>query len=167
VQKQLLHTLDSILRPLADTDTSHRQEPASVKKFRKGDGTWLTWKVILGWLIDTANLTIELPPHRVAGLNELLDGIGPERTRIATKVWQQVLGELCSMVLGIPGGRRLFSTLQATFKHADKGCLWLTPEIHDFLADFRWLAKDLHRRKTLWRSRPTRTCPARSILNFN
>jgi hypothetical protein len=92
VQRQLLHTLDSVLWPLADTDTTHCQEPASVKKFRKGDGTWLTRKIILGWLLDTVNLTIELPPHRIARLNELLDSIGPERTRIATKVWQQVLG---------------------------------------------------------------------------
>jgi hypothetical protein len=80
VQRQLLHTLDSVLQPLADTTTSHRQEPASIKKFRKGDGTWLTRKVILGWLIDTAKLTMELPPHCVACLNKLLDGIGPERT---------------------------------------------------------------------------------------
>lgn len=52
------------------------------------------------------------------------------------------------MVLGIPGGRGLFSTLQAAFKQPDTGRLRLTPEIHDFLADFRWLAKDLHRQKT-------------------
>jgi hypothetical protein len=53
------------------------------------------------------------------------------------------------MVLRIPGGHGLFSTLQAAFKQpSDKGQHKLTPEIHDFLADFHWIAKDLHRRKT-------------------
>ena len=35
----LLHALDEVFRPLAPGDNPHRQEPASVKKFRKGDGT--------------------------------------------------------------------------------------------------------------------------------
>jgi hypothetical protein len=149
VQRQLLHTLDTVLRPLAASDHPHRQEPASVKKFLKGDGTFLTRKIVLGWLIDTVAMTIELPPHRVARLNEILASIGPERTRIALKAWQQVLGELRSMALGIPGAKGLFSTLQAAFKQpADRGRLRLTPEIHDFLDDFRWLARDLSRRRT-------------------
>jgi hypothetical protein len=134
---------------LADTNNPHRQEPASVKKFRKGDGTFLIRKIVLGWLIDTLALTIELPPHAVARLNEILVSIGLECSRIAVKTWQQVLGELRSMILGVPGARGLFSTLQAAFKQpADQGRLRLTPQVHDFLADFRWLARDLSRRQT-------------------
>jgi hypothetical protein len=127
-----------------------------VKKFRKREGTFLTRKIVLGWLINTLALTIELPPHQVARLNAILASIGLEGSQIAVKTWQQVLGELRSMVLGVLGARGLFSRLQAAFKQpADRGRLRLTPQVHDFLADFRWLTQDLSRRllKT-----PDRTC---------
>jgi hypothetical protein len=41
-------------------------------------------------------------------------------SRVAVNHWQKVLGELRSMVLGILGGRGLFSTLQHGFKQSDK-----------------------------------------------
>jgi hypothetical protein len=36
VKRALLHTLDTVLRPLDADDSPHRQEPASVKKIAKG-----------------------------------------------------------------------------------------------------------------------------------
>ena len=48
VKRALLHALDLIFRPLSDSDGPHRQEPASIKKLLKGDGTWLTRKILLG-----------------------------------------------------------------------------------------------------------------------
>ena len=150
VQRVLLHTLDTVFRELEPGDNPHRQEPASVKKFKKGDGAWMTRKLVLGWLIDTISMTIELPPHRIARLHEILDSIKPGTRRVATKTWHQVLGELRSMVLAIPGGQGLFSTLQEAFRHPSQhdGRLELTRNVHDFLEDFRWLAQDLSNRPT-------------------
>ena len=150
VKRALLHALDKVFRPLEASDGPHRQEPASLKKLLKGDATWDTRKVILGWLIDTVRGTIELPPHRIERLHEILDGISPNQKVIAVKEWHKVLGELRSMSIAIPGARGLFSVLQEAFRHVEKDRprLRLTKQVHDFLADFKWLANDISSRPT-------------------
>ena len=146
----LLHTLDKVLRPVEPGDNPHRQEPASVKKMLKGDACWTTRKVILGWVVDTVTSTVELPPHRADRLQAILDSIQPGQRRVATKTWHQVLGELRSMAVASPGMRGLFSTLQEAFRHVDTDGhrLRLRKPVHDFLKDFRWLARDLASRPT-------------------
>ena len=42
-------------------DEIAREEPISLKKLRKGDATWSTKKVILGWKIDTVKQVLNLP----------------------------------------------------------------------------------------------------------
>jgi hypothetical protein len=112
VKRSLIHALESVFRGLDASDSPHRQEPASVKKILKGDGKWATFKLVLGWLIDTVRKTIQLPPHRVERLQVILQDLPRALKRVATRKWQQVLGELRSMSLGIPGARGLLSTLQ-------------------------------------------------------
>jgi hypothetical protein len=149
IRQILLHTMDRVFRPLDSTDSSFRQEPVSVKKLCKGEAAWTTRKVILGWIIDTVNLTIELPPHRLDRLNELLAEVPRTCRRISAKRWHKIIGELRSMLLALPGGRGLFSTLQEVFRHPTiEGRLKLTTTVHGFLDDFRWLAHDLGARPT-------------------
>ena len=150
VKRALLSALDHVLRPLDPTDSPHRQEPASIKKCRKGDATWATTKVVLGWLLDTLQLTVELPPHRITRLHEILASIKPTQRRIATKTWHKIMGELRSMTLAIPGARGLFSTLQEAFRHPEPtgNRLRLRRHVHDFLLDFQWMASDVGSRPT-------------------
>jgi hypothetical protein len=117
VKRVLLHALDRVFHKLDKEDGHHRQEPASVKKMKKGDATWATRKIILGWTVDTLAMTVELPPHRVERIFELLDSVTPMQRRISTNKWQQLVGELRSMVLAIPDRRGLFSVLQEVLKH--------------------------------------------------
>jgi hypothetical protein len=53
------------------------------------------------------------------------------------------------MLIALPGGRSLFSTLQEAFRlpTLDRR-LKLSPAVHDFLIDFRWLAHGLSTRPT-------------------
>jgi hypothetical protein len=141
VKRSLLHSLDEVFLALAPDDNPNRQESASVKKLLKGDGRWATRKVVLGWVLDTVARTIELPPHRIAHLHDLLHSIAPSQKRVSTKHWHQLLGELRSMTLGLTGAQGLFSTLQECFRHPVKRHrLWLTAPAHDFLDDFKVLA---------------------------
>lgn len=150
VKRALFHLLDLVFRELNPDDNSHRQEPASIKKLLKGDGTWATRKVVLGWLIDTVNGTIELPQHQVERLHETLASVQPQQRRVATSRWHQVLGELRSMAMAMPGARGLFGTLQEAFRHpkANQKRLRLHKHVHDFLDDWRWLANALTQRPT-------------------
>jgi hypothetical protein len=150
----LFESIDKVLRPLLPTDNPHRKDPISIKKLLKGDTAWATRKSILGWYIDTVARTIELPPHRLARLRELLASIPTSQRRTSRRKWQQLLGELRSMVLAIPGGRGLFSQLQSVLlsahdpKPTDR--LQLSQPVHDQLSDFRWLADELESRPTRW-----------------
>ena len=106
------------LRPLRPDQAGTHNEPASVKKLLKGDATWDTLKVILGWLIDSINQTIQLPKHRsdrLVAILESLDG----RKRVCTSEWHKVIGELRSMALAVPGARGLFSALQTGFQQKE------------------------------------------------
>jgi len=119
VHQTLLHSIDRVFRLLAAQDRHTRQEPISCKKLATGDGQWSTHKTVLGWHLDTKALTLTLPPHRAARLQELLETVPCHRSRIATKQWHQLLGELCSMVLALPRSHGLFSMLQEAFRHRD------------------------------------------------
>ena len=150
IKRGLLHSLDRVFRPLLPDDLPARQEPASVKKMRKGDATWSTRKVMLGWIIDTVQQTIELPEHRVDRLHEILASIAPRQKVIDERLWHKVLGELRSMAIAIPGARGLFSLLQEAFRHREphRPRIRLSRGVHKILDDFRWIATDIASRPT-------------------
>lgn len=58
VLRAALHSIDSVFRLMEEGDPPHRKEPASVKKFLKGDACWMTRKRILGWDIDAQSMTL-------------------------------------------------------------------------------------------------------------
>jgi hypothetical protein len=76
-KRSLLHSLNEVFRALHLNDHASRQESASIKNFLKGDGNWATQKVVLGWLLETFQQTIDLPPYRVDRLLLLLSSITP------------------------------------------------------------------------------------------
>ena len=147
VRRHLMHTIDEIFAPLAADAPPLMQEPMSVKKFKKGDGAWATRKIVLGWLIDTVARTLCLPTHRYDRLRELFDDLRG-KTRVAVRTWHRVLGELRSMVRGIPGGQGLFSTLQQGLRHAEHNRLRINTAMRDQLTDFEAIADNLHHRPT-------------------
>jgi hypothetical protein len=153
-RRTVFECIDSVLRPLSPGDNPKRKEPNSTKKLAQGDAAWSTRKTILGWHFDTKCRTIELPPHRLDRLNTILDSFPRHQSRTSRRKWQQLLGELRSMVMAIPGGRGLFSQLQSVLtydnnpKPTDR--LRLSPAVHDQLADFRWLVSSFASRPTRW-----------------
>ena len=121
-----------------------------MKKLKKGNATWATRKVMLGWTLDTVRGAMELPPHRVERLEATPDGIKPNQRRMPTKTWHKVLGELRSMATAIPGSKGLFSLLQEAFRHEEqhRARLRLNKGVHVFLDNFRWFTKELASRPT-------------------
>ena len=83
-----------------------------MKKLRQGNCSWDTVKLILGWIVDTVNMALELPPHCVVRLGEILDSIPCTQRHTSVKKWHKVLVELRSMALAIPGARNMFSCFQ-------------------------------------------------------
>jgi hypothetical protein len=104
IRRVLFHTLDKVLRPNDNDDDSCRPEPISIKKLQKGDACWSTQKQVLGWLIDTIQSTLTLPPHRLDRLFDILHhSIRAHQKRVSLQKWYSVLGELRAMAIAIPG----------------------------------------------------------------
>ena len=146
LRRHLLHAIDAVLAPLR-ADDPFGTEPISVKKLRKGDASWQTTKTVLGWVVDTIQQTVTLPPHRAERLLHLFDVLR-DRKRVSVTQWQRFLGELRSMVLAIPGGRGLFSTLQSGFRYCDQHRIRVTPAVRAQLSDFEELARSVADRPT-------------------
>ena len=115
LRRRLMFNINDVFRPNSlpsDFVEPVRREPISQKKLNQGDASWKTTGTILSWLIDTVAGTIRLPPHRLDRLQTLLTDLLSSRSSSVTQ-WHRLLGELCSMVLALPGGEGLFSPLQA------------------------------------------------------
>ena len=149
VRSTLLHAIDSVFRPNDFYDDDFRREPVSLKKLRQGDCSWSTVKTVLGWIIDTVAMTIQLPPHRQERLGEILASLPASQKRIGVTKWHQILGELRSMSLALPGARNMFSTMQEALTHKRKGTrIQLNKGVHQALDDFRWMLADINSRPT-------------------
>ena len=148
-RRTLMHTIDQVFRPLTADDPPHRTDPISVTKLAKGDAAcWSTCKKLLGWIVDSESMTLTLPPCRLQRLAALLADIPPTRKRLARDKWHQLLGELRSMSLALPGARGLFSHLQQAIHTQSRNRLRLTKAFHQALDDFRWLHQNLASRPT-------------------
>jgi len=149
VRRALLQAVDHVFRPLDRQDDPKRREPVSLKKLRQGDCSWDTCKVILGWVVDTVNLTMHLPPHRLERLCEILNSIPRRQKRTSVKKWHTILGELRSMSVALPGSRNLFGRLQhALSSRPTAHRISLKRGVHQALDDFRWLVEDIEARPT-------------------
>ena len=104
--------------------------------------------MMLGWIIDTVNMTIVLPPHREARLGEILSEIPKTQKRISVKKWHKVLGELWSMSLALPGSRHLFSQMQEALTSKIGTQINLKKGVHQALDNFQWLLQDVTVRPT-------------------
>ena len=148
VMRSALHSIDEVFRPLELGDPPHRKEPSSVKKMMQGDAAWSPHKRLLGWDFDTEAMTLNLPPHRLDRLREVLTWIQPPRKRLPTAKWHQLLGELRSMSPALPGTRGLFSTLQDALSKGDRRRVRLNQHVHATAADFSLLVDSLASRPT-------------------
>jgi hypothetical protein len=148
VRRLLLQAVDDVFCPLSHGDGPDRREPVSMKKLAAGDCSWGTVKQVLGWVIDTVDMTIALPPHRATRLLEILDSFPPSQRRTSTKRWHGALGELRLMALALPGARHIFSSMQNALSTQSKNRHALGNGVHDALANIQWMHSNISTRPT-------------------
>ena len=146
IRRHLLHALDEILAQ-PNADEKHRNEAVSLKKMLKGDGSWSTRKLILGWIIDTVRQTIELPPHRKETLAAIFDKLARTH-RVSNKDWESILGKLRFVSVAIPGSAGLFSALQLALQKANGNRIRITKSLRSHIDAFSILASSLCHRPT-------------------
>lgn len=145
LRRHLLHSVDEVLsRPGLN---ERRNEAVSLKKLLTGDGSWGTRKLLLGWIVDSARQTIELPPHRKQALHEIFTSLQGLR-RISAKKWRSILGKLRFVALAIPGSAGLFSALQWAQNQAGDNRVRLNSFVRSNIDAFGRLAASLCCRPT-------------------
>ena len=142
----MIHAIDSVLAK-PDVSSNQRNEAVSLKKMAKGDGSWSTRKELLGWIVDTARQTLELPPHRKLTLTKIFAELAP-LCRISAKKWHRILGKLLFISVAIPGSAGLFSTLQLALSRASDSRIRITKVLRHHIDAFKELASDLLDRPT-------------------
>lgn len=141
----LLEAIDQVLAQPGDE--AHRNEAVSLKKLMKGDGSWTTRKIILGWIIDTLRQTIELPAHRKETLAAIFTDLAG-RNRISHKTYLSYLGKLRFVSMAIPGSAGLFGALQLALNKAKGNRIRVTSSLRHHISAFAALAADLSNRPT-------------------
>ncbi len=140
--------LDAIDQVLAQPGSeSHRNEAVSLKKLMKGDGSWATRKIILGWIIDTIRQTLELPAHRKETLAAIFTDLA-DKSRISHKTYMSYLGKLRFVSMAIPGSAGLFGALQLALNKAKGNRIRVTKSLRHHISAFAALAADLCNRPT-------------------
>ena len=146
MRRHLLHAIDSVLaRPAADEP--HRNEAASIKKLKAGDGSFATRKVILGWILDLLRQQLELPAHRKELLAQIFTDLA-NRKRVSYKKWQRYLGLLRFVAEAIPGSKGLFCSLQLALTKSRENRIRITKGLRHHLDTFASLAASLSHRPT-------------------
>ena len=85
----------------------------------QGDGTWSTTKEILGWLVDGANITIQLMPDKCEKIARLIKKVCKTKFCAVVK-FQELAGKLQHASFGIPGGKGLFLPIHRALKNPVK-----------------------------------------------
>ena len=137
IRRTLFHVLYKMFQTLDRQDAKQRKEVLLLKKLDSGDCSCYTCQTLLWWIVDSINMPITLPLHRVARLKEFFSAIPCSQRRIGVDKWHRVLGELHSMALALPGARFLFSKMQEALCHVKGKRVTLSKGVHEALADFR------------------------------
>ncbi len=146
LRDHLLHEVDRVLAT-PDVSIHQRNEAVSIKKLLKGDGSWSTRKLILGWIVDTIRQTIELPPHRKLTLATIFSDL-QHRTRISRKTYEKYLGQLRFVSVAIPGSASLFCVLQNALNTSTAGRVRLNRCLQSHISTFASLAANVQHRPT-------------------
>jgi hypothetical protein len=119
-RRTLLHNIDKVFRPTDDTDVPARKEPISESKLAKDDAALKTMKRCLGWDHATHSRHLIMAPHRKEKIVALLHDLR-DKNRTSLQTWQSLIGQLRSLVVGLPGSEGQFSLLQAALQQSHDG----------------------------------------------
>ena len=141
LSRAMLHGIHTVFPPTKVTK-HNGGDPISEAKLDKLEGLWDHAKEILGWLINGANFTIQLPPAKVAKIQQKLKKLTKTK-RLSLNDFQKIAGTLHHAATGIPGGRGLFTVIWSAMKHCKSGWIKLTPDLRTVLDDFKWLFREI------------------------
>jgi hypothetical protein len=143
-RRTLMHTIDKVFRPNDALDVASRKEPISTSKLAKQDGAWQDVKRALGWDYAVRSKHLLVAAHRKDKVSSSIDEALSQR-RLGLTKWQSLIGQLRSLVPGMPGGEGQFSLLQAALCAEHQGRVKIAPSLRSQLQTFRDILGDTER----------------------
>ena len=134
--RAMLHGIHAIFPP-PDITKHNGYDPVSEKKLHQGEGKWETKKEILGWDIDGASGTIQLPPKKCKIIHTTICKILKKKS-ISLNKFQKIAGKLQHASFGIPGGKGLFSPLQMAL-HGSPQFITITDTLKSIFTDWKYI----------------------------
>lgn len=143
--RSMLHGVHSVFPP--PQITGHNgEDPVSQKKMAEGEGVWDFQKEILGWILDGAKFTIQLPPKKCEKIAETIKHM-IRKSGVPLNEFQKLAGKLGHASFGIVGGKALLSPLYNAL-HGDPPWIKLTQVIKTTLRDWKAFIRSLAREPT-------------------
>ena len=136
ISRAMLHGIHTVFPPTSVTNHSG-EDPISQKKLLQGEGTWHTTKEILGWIFNGADYTIQLPVEKCNSIITTIRKIKQQKTA-PLNTFQKIAGRLQHASFGIPGGRSLFSPIQAVMANNPE-FIPLTETLKQTLRDWSYM----------------------------
>ena len=103
----LFSVINKIFQP-NNPKEKHHKDTISINNIRQEDVDWSTYKVILGWYLNTKNHLLTLTPQRVETKYLYLDNINPHAPITTIKRCSHLLGILQSILPYVTGAKEIF-----------------------------------------------------------
>ena len=145
LSRAMLHGIHSVFPPPEQSGHTG-PEPISEKKLQEGEGTWDTTKEILGWIVDGALFTVQLPPAKCQKIIKLCRKVANMKY-CKLQVFQELAGKLQHASFGVPGGKGLFSPIYRALQ-GSKPYIRITTQLRSAILDWRPLIRDLAKNPT-------------------
>ena len=116
--RALLHAIHSVFPP-AELTGHTADEPVSIKKLLSGEGIWQVRKEVLGWILDGARRSVELPPDKATKWRAECKAV--RRLKVVPfKRLEKLQGRLVHAAIGLPAGRSLIGPLSRAMAKAQR-----------------------------------------------
>jgi hypothetical protein len=127
-RRTLLHNIDKVFRPSDEEDKNVQKEPISTKKLDKVAAAFQDIKRFLGGDEGLLSRSVLLAPQR---RDRVIEDILAVRNvkRVSLKSWQSLIGQLRSLVVGLPGALGQFSLMQEALRVQQDGRVRISQKV--------------------------------------
>ena len=112
LSRTMLLGVKLILPPL-EVPGHHGKYTVSQNKLNQGECAWGYTKEILGWLVDSADFTLQLMPYKCVKISNLIKKLF-KQSYCPLQKFQELAGKLQHASFGIPGGGAVLTHTRGT-----------------------------------------------------
>jgi hypothetical protein len=148
ITRATLYGVHSIFPPPEITNHIGGKDSVSIKKLEKGDATFMTKKLVLGFMLDGKERTVRLPLEKATNIDTELQRL-LKKSRIPSKRFLSITGRISNATRILPAAKGLMTPLYKALRGTPKMIgLGKHSELRIALADLRQIIHSLGARET-------------------